>query len=176
MTSDAQRTKIPVVRRLAALAAATAVGVLAAAPATALRSATVLHLHLVGFGAPAPTTIDSGSCPQGRTSIPIESTTRRRIGTARVCVLTLKKTDAPDYGVRQIVQAVSETDSLPGGTIVSRQTQTIRFARDQRHTTAIFSGRVISGTGRYAHAHGTISGGGPGFNGKADWLITLRLR
>lgn len=81
----------------------------------------------------------------------------------------------PGYGLRRIVQTVLEIDSLPGGTIVSRQTQTILFARNQRRTTAIFRGRILSGTGRYANARGTVRGGGTGLDGKADWLVTLRL-
>jgi hypothetical protein len=91
-------------------------------------------------------------------------------------VLTIEKTDLPKYGVRRIVQTVLETDSLPDGRIVSRQTQTIVFARDQRHTTARFRGRIVAGSGRYSHAAGTVSGGGPGVNGVADWQMTINIR
>jgi hypothetical protein len=151
------------------------VGFFAVASAVASSSATVIRVHLAGFGKPVPTTIGSGSCPQGRTVIPIELISGRWIGTSRVCVFTIEKTDLPGYGVRRIVQTVVETDSLPGGTIVSRQTQVFRFARDQRHTTASFMGRVVDGTGRYKDARGSVSGGGTDFKDKADWLITFRL-
>jgi hypothetical protein len=80
------------------------------------------------------------------------------------------------YGVQRIVQTVRETDSLPGGTVVSVQTQTVRFARGQRHTTAVFRGRVVGGTGRYVHARGAVSGGRPGFDERARWRVTIRLR
>jgi hypothetical protein len=54
--------------------------------------------------------------------------------------------------------------------------QTIRFAIDQEHTTATFRGIVVGGTGRFSRARGTVSGGGPGLNGKADWSVTIHLR
>lgn len=134
-----------------------------------------VRVHLVGFGSPLPAPIGSGPCPQGRTVIAIESDAGARIGTARVCVLTIRKLDRPNWGVRRIVQTVREVDSLPGGKIVSRQTQTFLFARDQRHTTATFRGRVVRGSGRYAGVRGSVSGGGGGVDGKAKWRVTFRL-
>jgi hypothetical protein len=122
-------------------------------PGSSAASRPTLALHLHGFGTALPTAIDSGPCPQGRTLIPITTAAGKRIGTAHVCVLTIEKTDLPKYGVRRIVQTVLETDSLPDGRIVSRQTQTI-----------------------YAHAAGTVSGGGPGVNGVADWQMTINIR
>lgn len=91
----------------------------------------------------------------------------------------IRKVDTPRGGPRQIVQTVIETDTLPGGTITSRQTQTIDFATDQSEsieTTATFTGTVIGGTGQYANARGTISGGGRGVNGVADWRVAIDLR
>jgi hypothetical protein len=146
------------------------------APPPLLVRPLTLSVHLLGFGTPLQTAIDSGACPQGRTQIAIVGSTGARIGTSHLCVLTIEKTDVPNYGVRRITQTVLETDSLPGGSIVSRQTQTISFARDQSHTTARFRGRILRGTGRFAHARGTIVGGGSGTDGKADWRVTFRIQ
>ncbi len=129
----------------------------------------MLHLHLRGFGTPLPTQIDQEPCPQGRTSIEIQPS-----GSVIGCVLTIRKWDAPKYGVKKITQTARETYRLAGGTIVTLETQTIHFARDQHHTTAVFSGRVIGGSGRFVRARGTIEGGGPGVNGRSDWTVTLR--
>ena len=141
-------------------------------PAPAART---IRLHLLGFGTPLPTPIDSGPCPQGRTEIAIVSAAGARVGTATLCVLTISKLEVPGWGLRRVVQTVREVDSLPGGTVVSLQQQTFWFARDQRHTRAVFRGRVVSGSGRYRGARGTVTGGGPGLNGKADWFVSLRL-
>jgi hypothetical protein len=135
-------------------------------------SGRVLRLHLAGFGVPLAATT---ACPEGQTSIPITLATALRIGTARLCVLAVRKHETGEGGIRRIVQSVLETDSLPGGTLKSVQTQTITFGSDQRHTTAIFRGRVLRGTGRFAGAHGTISGRGPGYENTAAWVTAIRL-
>jgi len=132
---------------------------------------TTLKLHLRGFGTSLPTQLDRGPCPQGRTLIQIEPS-----GSVVGCVRTIRKWDAADYGVKRITQTVRERYHLGGGYLITLETQTIHFARDQRHTSAVFHGRVIGGSGRYANARGTLSGGGPGINGSADWLVSLRLR
>lgn len=129
-----------------------------------------LQLHLLGFGTPLPTQIDQGPCPQGRTSIEIQPS-----GSVIGCVLTIRKWDAPNYGVKKITQTARETYRLAGGTIVTLETQTIHFARDQHHTTAVFRGRIVGGSGRFVRARGTTEGGGPGVDGRGDWTITLRL-
>jgi hypothetical protein len=134
-----------------------------------------LQVHLRGFGTPLASEIDKGPCPQGRTLIQVRSLTRTREGTVVGCVLTIRKWDEPNYGVKRIVQTSRETYHLIGGSIVTRELQTINFARDQRRTTAIFRGRIVGGSGRYAHASGTVSGGGHGVDGSADWLVSLRL-
>ncbi len=135
-----------------------------------------MTFRIVGRGTVIPTPVDTGPCPQGRYASAIRSAAGERIGTSHVCVLTISKLDLPGYGVARIEQTVLEADALPGGTIVSRQTQRFRFARDQRHTTASFVGRVVGGTSRYAHARGTVSGGGPAVEGDARYRITIRLR
>lgn len=131
---------------------------------------TALRLHLRGFGTPLPTPIDQGPCPQGRTLIDIQPS-----GSATGCVLTIRKWDETHYGIKKITQTVRETYRLSGGTLITRETQTIHFARDQRHTTAVFHGTVIGGSGRYTRAQGTVTGGGPGVNGHGDWTVTMHL-
>lgn len=129
-----------------------------------------VQLRLRGFGTPLPTQLDQGPCPQGRTLIEIQPS-----GSVVGCVRTIRKWDSAHYGVKRITQTVRETYHLSRGTLVTLETQTIHFARDQHHTTAVFRGRVIGGTGRYAHARGTVVGGGPGIDGHADWLVSIRL-
>lgn len=135
-----------------------------------------LQLRLRGFGAPLPTQIGSGPCPEGRTLIQIRPSAQAGRGSVVGCVLTIQKWNQANYGVKRIMQTARETYRLIGGSIVTRETQTIKFARDQRHTTALFHGRIVGGTGRYAHARGTVSGGGPGVGSNADWLVSLHLR
>lgn len=146
------------------------------AATTSSRSAPLLRYRIVGREVALPTRVDSGRCPQGRTRIPIAAESGRRIGVAHVCVLTIRKIEDSGGHLRRIVQTVLETDSLPTGAIVSKETQTFAIARDPRHSTAVFRGRVMRGTGRYVHARGTLSGGGPTAGGVADWRIVVRLR
>jgi hypothetical protein len=140
-----------------------------------LVSGRVLRLHLAGFGTPLPTELDKGPCPQGRTVIRVRSGAGAPIGSQSGCVLSIGKQTTSNDAIVRITQIARETYVLPGGTIVSEETQTIRFAADQRHTVATFSGRVLRGTGRYARARGTVFGGGRGFNGKADWLMNIHF-
>jgi hypothetical protein len=132
---------------------------------------TTLQLHLRGFGTPLPTQLDQGPCPQGRTRIEVQPS-----GSVVGCVRTIRKWDVAHYGVKRITQTARETYHLSNGTLVTLETQTIHFARDQRHTTAVFRGRVIGGSGRYAHVHGAVSGGGPGIDDHSDWFVSFRLR
>lgn len=170
-------------RIIVLVAAATAAGIAAylsisrsSTPSTATSSGgeigkpSSMQLHLRGFGTPLPTQLDRGPCPQGRTLIEVQPS-----GSVVGCVLTIRKWDGAGYGVKRITQTVRETYRLAGGTLLTRETQTIRFARDQHHTTAAFRGNIIGGSGRYTHARGTVSGGGPGVNGRGDWTITLQL-
>jgi hypothetical protein len=140
-----------------------------------LVSGPVLRLDLAGFGTPLPTEIDKGPCPQGRTVIRIRSGAGAPIGSQSGCVLSIGKKTTSNDDIVRITQTARETYALPDGTIVSEETQTIRFAADQRHTVATFRGRVLRGTGRYARARGTVSGGGRGLDGKADWLMNIHF-
>lgn len=136
-------------------------------------TAPTLELHVRGFGTALPAQTGSGSCPDGRTRL------RLSIGSAsgsiEECVLFAGKTSYPSGAVRSVVERVRDRYRLPGGTIVTRESHTIRFARDQVHTTAVFSGRVVGGSGRYAGARGTVSGGGPGTGEVGDWTLRMRL-
>ncbi len=147
-----------------------------ASPSRPNLGAATLRLELAGFGTPLPSEIDRGSCPQGRTSIAIHLPTPTRVGTLTECVLTVWQTRRPGGALVRISEHTSDTYALPDGTLATRESHSILFAADPRHTTAIFRGRVIGGSGRYAHARGTLSGGGPGIDGKARWQITMRLR
>jgi hypothetical protein len=140
-----------------------------------LVAGTVLRLHLAGFGTPLPTELDKGPCPQGRTVIRIRSGAGAPIGSQSGCVLSIGKKTTSNDDIVRITQTTRETYALHDGTIVSQETQTIRFAADQRHTVATFRGRVLRGTGRYAHTRGTVSGGGRGLDGKADWLMNIHF-
>jgi hypothetical protein len=143
------------------------------APARIIRGSE-LTLHLRGFGKPLPTTIDRGRCPQGRTTIQIRGSAQS--GSALGCVLTIGKLDTPTGRIKKITQTVTIRYRLHGGSIATRETQTINFARDQRHTTAVFRGDIRGGSGRYAGLHGTVSGGGRGVDGNANWTVVLQLR
>src|SRR5919201_3477776 len=153
-----------------------ALGTVLAAGAAAPSSPPLVSYRLVGRGKPLPAQIDSGPCPQGRTATAIAGRSGRRVGTAYLCVLTIAKVEDSGGHLRRITQTVRETDSLPAGAIVSRQRQVFAFSRDGLRSSAAFRGRVVGGTGRYARASGTLSGGGPTVDGVADWRITVRLR
>ena len=153
-----------------------ALGTVLTAGAAAPSSTSLVSYRLVGRGKPLPAQIDSGPCPQGRTTIAIAGRSGRRVGTAYLCVLTIARVEDSGGDLRRITQTVRETDSLPAGAIVSRQRQVFAFSRDGRRSSAVFRGRVVGGTRRYAHASGTLSGGGPAIDGAADWRITVRLQ
>jgi hypothetical protein len=153
-----------------------ALGTVLAVAEAAPSATSIVSYRLVGRGKPLPAQIGSGTCPQGRTSIAIAGRSGARVGTASICVLTIEKAEDSSGELRRITQTVRETDSLPAGAIVSRQTQVFAFSRDGRRSSAAFRGRVVRGTGRYVRARGTLSGGGPTVDGVADWRITVRLR
>ena len=74
------------------------------------------------------------------------------------------------------------TFTLPGGSLRARVQIRQRYAGDGKHARQRLTGRVISGSGRYRHAHGTISGGGtdleaaPGNVTQSDLRYTLTLQ
>ena len=134
-----------------------------------------LKLDLAGFGTPLLTQLDRGPCPNGRTRIAI-SVEGVRAGSLTECVLTIQKWDVPNWGVKKIATTTRDTYALRDGTIVTREHHVFHFARDQVHSNASFQGEIVGGSGRYARAHGSVSGGGVGINGHADWKLTLQLR
>jgi hypothetical protein len=133
-----------------------------------------LKLDLAGFGTPLPTALNRGPCPNGRTRITI-SAGRARIGALTECVLTIQKWDAPNWGVKKIVATTRDAYALRGGTIVTRERHVYRFARDQIHSSASFRGEIVGGSGLYAHARGSLVGGGGGVHEHADWKLNLHL-
>jgi hypothetical protein len=138
--------------------------------------AAAIFLELAGFGTPLPSEIDRGPCLQGRTSIAVRLPATAQAGTLTECVLSVSQTRRATGTLARISERTRDTYALPGGTLVTLESHSIVFAPDQHHTTAIFRGRIVAGSGRYAHARGTLSGGGPGVDGKARWHITMRLR
>jgi hypothetical protein len=92
-----------------------------------------------------------------------------------VCVTSVRKLTKPGLDPWRIVQSARVTTPLSGGTVRTAETQTFTFTRSGG-SSAVFRGRVIGGTGRYAGATGTVSGGGNGRNGVAVWRVTFHLR
>jgi hypothetical protein len=135
-----------------------------------------LTLQLVGWGTVIQPYLGRGACPDGRTSMSVRSSTGAKVGSVVECDLVVTKVDEPNWGVRRTHAELTATYTIPGGTIVTREQRTFLFARDQIHSTGRFTGRIIGGTGRYAHARGTVSGGGPGTGRRALWKLELRFR
>lgn len=92
------------------------------------------------------------------------------------CALWIRKTDRANWGIYRIIQTARELLVLPDGSITAVVHERFDFARDQRHVHVMWSGAVTGGTGRYAHARGTIDGSGPVSDGRANYRVTIRLR
>jgi hypothetical protein len=135
-----------------------------------------VQLRLRGWGAPQPSPIGSGPCPAGRTYVVVASVGGKAIGSENECMLAVSKTDVPGYGVRSTHATLIATYRLPNGTLVTRETRTFLFARDQLHTQGTFHGKILRGTERYAGAQGTLTGGGPGVGSTAIWRVALHVR
>lgn len=140
----------------------------------------VLTLHLIGWGTPVYGYTGRGPCPDGRFESAIE-TNGSKIGSFLQCDLADSKIDKPNWGVRSTHAVLSGTYRLPGGTILTREQRTFLFSR-QSPNSAIpirvhgsFTGRIVGGSGRYAHLRGTITGGGHGINNSGDWTLTPHL-
>lgn len=117
-----------------------------------------------------------GRCPDGFTVIPIVSAGGARIGSFSECDKMVSKLDKPNWGVRKTHAALVGTYRLPGGAIRTREQRTFVFARDQLHTQGYFTGAIVGGTGRYANATGTVTGGGPSAGNRARWTVKLVFR
>jgi hypothetical protein len=131
----------------------------------------VVRVHLRGFGQPLGA---SAECPEGRTAIQILTLSGRQAGSVSECVLWVQKLTKPGLDPWRIVQRATQRIPLGGGAVRTKVTQTITFRRDG-HSESRFVGRIIGGEGRCAGLRGVISGGGPGHDGTADWLLKLRF-
>jgi hypothetical protein len=131
----------------------------------------VVRVHLRGFGQPLGA---SAACPDGRTAIQILTSSGRRAGLVSECVLSVRRLTKPGLDPWRIVQRAKQKIPLVGGAVRTTVTQTLTFRRDG-HSESRFVGRIIAGEGRYAGLTGVISGGGPGHDGVADWLLKLRF-
>jgi len=63
------------------------------------------------------------------------------------------------------------TFALPRGTVVVRVRITQRFAGDGEHARQTVAGVVVRGDGKFAGAHGSLSGGGA----VVDTRVALRI-
>jgi hypothetical protein len=128
-------------------------------------------VHLRGFGTPLGA---SAACPDGRTAIQILTPSGRRAGSVNECVLSVRKLSKARLDPWRIIQNAKQRIPLEGGAVRTTVTQTLTFRRDGRSESR-FVGRIIGGEGRYAGLRGVISGGGPGHDGTADWLLKMRF-
>lgn len=148
----------------------------AARPSTPVAFPATMTLHLRGWGTVVQGYAPDSDCPDGVTSIPIRSSAGGTIGSLRECDLVVSKSDTATGAVALTEANMVGTYRLPGGTIQTRERRTFRFAHDQIHTSASFSGHIVGGNGRYAHAKGWLFGGGPGDSGKANWTVIFHFR
>ncbi len=85
---------------------------------------------------------------------------RQRIvggGTTTYCLKVFHGEPGPNATVRD---SGVLTFALAGGTIRTNVSIVERFAGDGAHATQSLTGRIVGGTGRYAHRAGTVQGGG----------------
>jgi hypothetical protein len=78
-------------------------------------------------------------------------------GTLVYCLKTFHGKPGPNAVVRD---SGVTTFTLPKGTILADVSIVQRFAADGAHAKQTLTGKVAGGTGRYAHARGSVSGGG----------------
>ena len=76
-------------------------------------------------------------------------------GRQRVCLTEIDGFPAPSVTMRS---RGTMTFTLRAGTIRARVHITQRFRRDGRHAVQTTTGTIVSGTGRYRHARGTLTG------------------
>ncbi len=140
-----------------------------------------LTLHVVGWGTPIQGYAPRSSCPDGKFIAPIVSAQGQTVGSFVECDLVVSKTDRPNWGVRSTHAALATMYTIPGGTIEAREQRTFLLSRqylDSKkpvRTCGIFRGRITGGTGRYAHARGTVTGGGLSINNNGSWTVTFHL-
>jgi hypothetical protein len=134
-----------------------------------------LTFHLLGWGTVVQGYSSRSSCPDGVTSVPIRSSAGQTVGSMSECDLVVSKVDKPNWGVWSTHANMLATYHAPGGTIDTHEQRTFRFSRSQIHTTGSFTGRITGGSGRYAHARGSVTGGGPGGAKSAHWTVVFHF-
>lgn len=150
------------------------------------RSAGVAHsptliLRVVGTPTPVQGYNPGGACPDGQFSWSIRSSVGQTIGTDLECDLAESKVDKPNWGVWSTHAVVNATYTIPGGTIVTHERQTFRFSKQTLNSRApirrraLIVGRIVGGSGRYAHVHGSISGSGIGINNDDNSTISFHF-
>jgi hypothetical protein len=155
---------------LGALAITVSVGG-SAAGATAGR---VISFGVAGERSSLGTTSD---CPDGFTRASLFSRAGKRIGVSTLCALETSKREREGYAIGSVTQRVLERDDFRSGTIVSDATYVFRWiTRDGSLAIVTMRGRVISATGRYTGAEGTISGNGLQQAGRQHLSLVIRLR
>jgi hypothetical protein len=140
-----------------------------------------LTLHVIGWGTPIHGYTGHGSCPDGQFEAPIESAARK-VGSFVACALADSKVDKPNWGVRSTHAVLIGTYTLRDGTIVTREQRTFLFSRQSLNsaipirTRGYFTGRIVGGSGDYAHLGGTINGGGLSVNNNGNWTVEFHFR
>jgi hypothetical protein len=125
---------------------------------------TVTAFRIVGLGHSIPTELDKGPCPEGRWSAALYAADApKRIGTEYGCGLFTSKRSTRKLDPASIHQRSRETFVLPGHVV--KATCDARFTwTDVRHSRATY---------RCTFAGGTIAGGGPALDGRADYLLRI---
>jgi len=142
----------------------------AALPASAQRAGGVVTraFRIVGAGHPITAAIDKPPCPEGRWSAALYALhAPRRIGTQYGCGLSISNGVVGSRDPAWIRQTAREHFVLPGGAVDALCQERFTFAPDLHHSRARFRCRVVGG--------GTIAGGGAAVDGRANYVLTLRL-
>jgi hypothetical protein len=94
-------------------------------------------------------------------------------GSVSYCLETFHGEPGPNETVRD---SGTMTFALPGGTIRARVSIVQRFGADGIHARQALKGTLVGGTGRYAHAAGTITGGGTEVENPPGTIDSQHLR
>ncbi|HVW90627.1 MAG TPA: hypothetical protein VHC01_14280 [Gaiellaceae bacterium] len=124
----------------------------------------IVAFRIVGLGHSIPTELDRGPCPDGRWSAALYAADApRRIGTEYGCGLATSKRSTRTLDPASIHQRSRETFVLPG--------RIVKATCDARFTwTDVHRSRAAY---RCTFAGGTIAGGGPALDGRANYLLRI---